>query len=52
MADPKITKMEVIEFEYFVDNMEGSGRIVLPAYAPGTKLRQTARVVVIHTTLG
>ncbi len=23
MADPKITKMEVIEFEYFVDNMEG-----------------------------
>ena len=35
MADPKITKMEVIEFEYFVDNMKGSGRIVLPAYAPG-----------------
>ena len=29
--------MEVIEFEYFVDNMEGSGRIVLPGYAPGTK---------------
>ena len=52
MADPKITKMEVIEFEYFVDNMEGSGRIVLPAYAPGTKLRQTARVVVIHTDAG
>lgn len=52
MADPKITKMEVIEFEYFVDNMEGSGRIVLPGYAPGTKLRQTARIVVIHTDAG
>ena len=33
MADPKITKMEVIEFEYFVENMEGSGRIVLPLSA-------------------
>ena len=52
MPDPKITKMEVIEFEYFVDNMEGSGRIVLPGYAPGTKLRQTARIVVIHTDAG
>ena len=49
MADPKITKMEVIEFEYFVDNMEGSGRIQLPGYAPGTKIRNTARIVVIHT---
>ena len=52
MADPKITKMEVIEFEYFVENMEGSGRIQLPGYAPGTNIRNTARVVVIHTDAG
>ena len=52
MADPKITKMEVIEFEYFVENMEGSGRIQLPGYAPGTNIRNTARMVVIHTNEG
>ena len=52
MSDPKITKMEVIEFEYFVENMEGSGRIQLPGYAPGTNIRNTARMVVIHTDEG
>ncbi len=49
---PIVTKIELTEFEYTLNNIAAEGTISIPVYKKGSKLQSRARVVRIFTDQG
>lgn len=52
VKQPIVTKIDVTEFGYDVENISPHETTRVPVYSPGSKITQTARVVRVYTDVG
>ncbi len=52
MSDPKITKIEIYEYEYFLEDMGKDYNGFNLVYEPGGKVKSGGKILRIHTDAG